>query len=97
MVRSALKERRQERFRLQWNASLLLDSKTIECRIKDISNSGFCCITNEPVRRGTRLQCRIAVPASTAGALDPVYLCCAIQVVEVQTGLEQGYALHCRF
>lgn len=98
MEGSALNERRQgQRFQLQWTASLLYGSKTIECRVRDISNAGLCCVSSEPVNRGARLHCRIAVPPDSAGTLNPVYLFCEVQVVEVETGLQKGYGLHCRF
>ena len=98
MAWTACKERRQrQRFKLQWTVSLLQDSSTVECTIRDISSGGLCCVSSEPFQRGDRLQCRISIPSDTAGALASMYLFCELQVVEVEMGLQEGYGLHCRF
>jgi hypothetical protein len=98
MAWNASKERRQRRrFTLPWTVSLLRDGSFIECPMRDISSGGLCCLSGELFQPGDRLQCRIAFPAESAGMPAPVYLFCELEVIEVETGLQEGYGLHCRF
>ena len=89
--------RKQERFDLRLPVVLHkgAGSALIRTSTDNISNSGFYCLTEEPLSPGDRVRCLIVLPAEERAGQPPCYLEGDAEVIRLLV-TEQGFAVGCR-
>src|SRR5260370_21684043 len=91
-----LSGRKRKRVAVHWPVRLFRrEGQSVESITENLSSEGLYCITQEPFKRGERLQCEIVIPAESFGSPEPfLRLQCRVTVRRVEH-LQRGFGLGC--
>jgi c-di-GMP-binding flagellar brake protein YcgR len=96
MLRSDRRKRRRADLHCTLYISKNTETRLLTCRTRNISSSGFYCVSEEALTPGEQVQCTIVFP-DTGNVSDGFALECSVEVLRVepiQSG--ESYGLACR-
>ncbi|MEO8126123.1 MAG: PilZ domain-containing protein [Bryobacteraceae bacterium] len=94
-----LRQERRQRLRADLHCTLYITLSTkpqpIECETRNLSASGFYCVSREPLLPGEFLQCKVVFPST--GEAAGLVLECIIEVLRTETiESRDSYGIACR-
>jgi len=93
----AEERRTAKRLGVHWGVRLFgrMRGRCVESTTKNLSTSGFYCVSLKKFKPGHRIRCEITIPNTTLGSSAPLFLECQVTVRRTES-LQSGFGLGCR-